>query len=262
MACSGGAAKAPAPGPADAGVAPTRDAGPATSPARRRTFHRWRRCRRPAWPDSRRRSAVPIPSSPHVRAFHVRLRGFGRRGEAPRGRLRGRVEDEASLAVLRGQQSDREPHQENKFRAEANHCYRVYVAADEAVKDSVVVVRDSAGDIVVESPAPAAPDDGKVCFTTSDDVTLLVGVGMGRARGPRRFGETEPLLLHDGRLDVIGGDEGTARGDGHGVTTNDNLARSSFAASSTPVRLTPWRRAWQRDRSRMRPLVVSASILD
>lgn len=82
--------------------------------------------------------------------------------------------------MLRGQQSEREGHQENRFRAEANHCYRVYVAGEEGVRDLVVVLRDSAGDIVAEAPAPAVPDDGPVCFTAGDEVSVLVGVGAGK----------------------------------------------------------------------------------
>mgnify|MGYP001062213567 CR=1 FL=1 len=81
---------------------------------------------------------------------------------------------------MRGQQADKDAHQENKFHAEANRCYRVYVASDEGVKDVVVVLRDSAGDVVAEAPAPAVPQDGAVCFTTADDVSLLVGVGSGK----------------------------------------------------------------------------------
>jgi hypothetical protein len=83
-------------------------------------------------------------------------------------------------AMLRGQQSDRDPHQENKFRAEANHCYRVYVAGDESVKDVVVVLRDSAGDIIAEAPGPSVPEEGAVCFTAADEVSLLVGIGSGK----------------------------------------------------------------------------------
>ncbi|MDF2692895.1 MAG: hypothetical protein K0S65_1278 [Labilithrix sp.] len=83
-------------------------------------------------------------------------------------------------AMLRGQQGDREAHQENRFRAEANHCYRLYFAADDAVKDVVVVLRDSAGDIVAESPGPAVPEEGAVCFTASDEVSVLVGIGSGK----------------------------------------------------------------------------------
>lgn len=81
---------------------------------------------------------------------------------------------------MRGQQADKDAHQESKFRAEANRCYRVYVASDEGAKDVVVVLRDSAGDVVVEAPAPAVPQDGVVCFTTADEVSLLVGVGSGK----------------------------------------------------------------------------------
>jgi len=83
-------------------------------------------------------------------------------------------------ALMRGEQGDKDAPQENTFRVEANRCYRVYVAGDPGVKDLVVVLRDSRGDIVVESPAPAIPDDGAVCFTEGDQVALLVGVGSGR----------------------------------------------------------------------------------
>jgi hypothetical protein len=83
-------------------------------------------------------------------------------------------------AMLRGQQSDKDAHQENKFRAEANHCYRLYFAGDEATKDVVVVLRDSAGDIVAEAPGPAVPEEGAACFTTADEISVLVGVGSGK----------------------------------------------------------------------------------
>jgi hypothetical protein len=82
--------------------------------------------------------------------------------------------------LLRGQQGDKDAHQENRFKAEANHCYRVYFAGDEAAKDVVVILRDSAGDIVAEAPGPAVPENGASCFTTSDEVTVLVGVGSGK----------------------------------------------------------------------------------
>lgn len=82
--------------------------------------------------------------------------------------------------MMRGQQGDKDAHQENKFRAEANHCYRLYVAGDEGMKDVVVVLRDSAGDIIAEAPGPAVPEEGAVCFTAADDVSVLVGVGSGK----------------------------------------------------------------------------------
>jgi hypothetical protein len=83
-------------------------------------------------------------------------------------------------AILRGQQGDKDAHQENKFRAEANHCYRLYFAGDEAVKDVVLLLRDSAGDVVAESPGPAVPEDGAACFTAADDVSVLVSIGSGK----------------------------------------------------------------------------------
>lgn len=83
-------------------------------------------------------------------------------------------------AVLKGQQRGEDAHQEQRFRAEANHCYRVYFASDDAAKDVVVSLRDSAGDVVAEAPAPAVPADGTFCFSTADEVTLLIGVGSGK----------------------------------------------------------------------------------
>jgi hypothetical protein len=83
-------------------------------------------------------------------------------------------------ALLRGQQGDKDASQEQKFRVEANHCYRVYFASDDAAKDLVVVMRDSAGDIVAEAPGPAAPEDGLACFSSADEVSLVVGVGSGK----------------------------------------------------------------------------------
>lgn len=83
-------------------------------------------------------------------------------------------------ALIRGQQADHDAHQEYKLRVEANKCYRVVFAADENVHDAVVVMRDSAGDMVGESAGAALPEDGAFCFTTGDEVTLMVGVGAGK----------------------------------------------------------------------------------
>lgn len=83
-------------------------------------------------------------------------------------------------ALLRGQQGDKDAHQENKFHAEANHCYRLYFASDETAKDAVIVLRDSAGDRVAEAPGPSVPEDGVACFTVADDVSVLVGIGSGK----------------------------------------------------------------------------------
>ena len=84
-------------------------------------------------------------------------------------------------APFRGQQSDKDPHAEHRFRVSADTCYRVYFATDDGVKDAAAVVRDSAGEIVAESNGHAAvPHDGAMCFTASDEVTLMVGVGAGK----------------------------------------------------------------------------------
>lgn len=83
-------------------------------------------------------------------------------------------------SLLRGNQADREPHQENKFRAEANHCYRLYFSGDESVKDVVIVLRDSSGDIVSEAPGPAVPEQGAACFTSADEVSVLIAIGSGK----------------------------------------------------------------------------------
>jgi hypothetical protein len=83
-------------------------------------------------------------------------------------------------AMIRATQADRDAHQEHKVRVEANKCYRVVFATDENVRDAVVVMRDSSGDIVAESPGAALPDDGAFCFTTADEITLMVGIGSGK----------------------------------------------------------------------------------
>jgi hypothetical protein len=82
--------------------------------------------------------------------------------------------------MIRAQQADRDAHQEHKVRVEANKCYRIVFAADENVRDAVVVMRDSAGDMVAESAGAALPEDGSICFTSADEVTLMVGVGAGK----------------------------------------------------------------------------------
>lgn len=83
-------------------------------------------------------------------------------------------------AMIRAQQADKDAHQEHKLRVAANKCYRVVFATDEAVTDAVVIMRDSAGDIVAESPGAALPDDGAICFTSADEITLMVGIGGGK----------------------------------------------------------------------------------
>jgi hypothetical protein len=83
--------------------------------------------------------------------------------------------------TLRGQQGDKDPHAEHRVRVESGKCYRVFLATEESAKDAVIVVRDSAGDVVATSEGGAAvPSDGTMCFTAGDELTLLVAVGSGR----------------------------------------------------------------------------------
>jgi hypothetical protein len=83
-------------------------------------------------------------------------------------------------APFKGGLGDRDAHQEHKLKAEANKCYRVYFATDEGIKEAVAVLRDSAGDIIAESPGTALPQDGAICFTTSDEATLSIAIGSGK----------------------------------------------------------------------------------
>ena len=87
-------------------------------------------------------------------------------------------------AALKGTQADRDPHQDSKFHVEANHCYRVYFATDDSVKDAVITLRDGAGDVITSSPGPAAPQNGAFCFTTADDITLTLGIGASKGAWP------------------------------------------------------------------------------
>ncbi|AKV04729.1 hypothetical protein AKJ09_11392 [Labilithrix luteola] len=81
---------------------------------------------------------------------------------------------------IRGQQADKDPSQEQKLRVQAGKCYRVYFATDANVKDAVLVMRDSNGDVVAESPSFALPEGGSVCFDTADEVSLLLAAGAGK----------------------------------------------------------------------------------
>jgi hypothetical protein len=84
-------------------------------------------------------------------------------------------------APMRGQQADGAPHAEQTLEVAAGKCYRVYFATDEGARDVVVVARDSSGDVIAESPGPALPEGGVMCFTASDKISLLVAVGSGKA---------------------------------------------------------------------------------
>lgn len=69
------------------------------------------------------------------------------------------------------------------FKAQANHCYRVYGAATSGIKDLDLVMKDSAGAIAGEDstddPTPVVLEDGVVCFKQNDDATVVASVGDG-----------------------------------------------------------------------------------
>lgn len=82
--------------------------------------------------------------------------------------------------VLKGSQGAGDPHQEFALRAEAKHCYRVYLAADENVVDVGLLVKDSTGDVAGEDAGLVLLDDGGVCFDSADDAKIVVTVGKGK----------------------------------------------------------------------------------
>jgi hypothetical protein len=83
-------------------------------------------------------------------------------------------------AIVQGRQSDKDKPAEHRLRVDPNKCYRVLFVADESVTDAVVVMRDSALDIVGESATGSLPEDGTACFASADEISLMVGVGGGQ----------------------------------------------------------------------------------
>jgi hypothetical protein len=82
-----------------------------------------------------------------------------------------------------GKQSDSQVPQSFPFKAEANHCYRVYAQAASGIQDLDVFINDSAGESAGEDstddPSPVVLEDGAVCFKEADDAKVVVSVGMG-----------------------------------------------------------------------------------
>jgi len=73
--------------------------------------------------------------------------------------------------------------QSTPFKAQANHCYRVYGAATSGIKDLDLLIKDSTGAIAGEDstddPTPVVLEDGVVCFKQNDDATVVASVGDG-----------------------------------------------------------------------------------
>jgi len=73
--------------------------------------------------------------------------------------------------------------QSTPFKAQANHCYRVYGSATSGIKDLDLLIKDSTGAIAGEDstddPTPVVLEDGVVCFKQNDDATVVASVGDG-----------------------------------------------------------------------------------
>jgi hypothetical protein len=86
-------------------------------------------------------------------------------------------------APLLGNQSAKNAPQSFPFKAQANHCYRVYGAAVTGIKDLDLLIKDSTGAVAGEDstddPTPVVLEDGVVCFKENDDATVVASVGDG-----------------------------------------------------------------------------------
>jgi hypothetical protein len=83
-------------------------------------------------------------------------------------------------AAFEGTTGEGDPAQTTTFRAEKGRCYRVYSTSD--TNNLVVVLTDSAGARIAESPGPATPERALACFTSADTVTVSAAVGRGKGR--------------------------------------------------------------------------------
>lgn len=81
-------------------------------------------------------------------------------------------------AAFEGTAGEGDPAQTTTFRAEKGRCYRVYSTSDTG--SLVVVLTDSAGARIAESPGPATPERALACFTSSDTVTVSAATGRGK----------------------------------------------------------------------------------
>jgi hypothetical protein len=85
--------------------------------------------------------------------------------------------------TLTGKQSDSGSPQSYPLKALAKHCYRVYAAGGDGIKNLNVAIKDSAGNVAGEDSTDSATaivlDDGAVCFKEADAATVVVSVGSG-----------------------------------------------------------------------------------
>ena len=85
--------------------------------------------------------------------------------------------------TLTGKQSDSGSPQSYPLKAAAKHCYRVFAAGGDGIKDLDVAIKDSAGNVAGEDSTDSSTaivlDDGAVCFKEADAATVVVSVGSG-----------------------------------------------------------------------------------
>lgn len=135
-------------------------------------------------PGVRGSTKAKVKQDPSFEACYRTIKGKGTDLAADATRLgqacAGATKSKQVGAPFRGKLEDSAGHQEFKFRAEANHCYRIYSASSADIVDLAIAMRDSKGDMVVDASTDVVPRDGAVCFTEADEVTLLVSVGRGK----------------------------------------------------------------------------------
>jgi hypothetical protein len=85
--------------------------------------------------------------------------------------------------VMKGTQKSADVPQQFKMHAEANHCYRIYAESTEGITDLDIIIKDSenqiAGEDSTEDSDPVLMEDGAICYSATDESTIVVSVGGG-----------------------------------------------------------------------------------
>lgn len=85
--------------------------------------------------------------------------------------------------VMKGTQKSTDVPQTFKMHADANKCYRVYAESTEGITDLDIILKDSehqiAGEDSTEDSDPVLLEDGAICFSETDEATIVVSVGGG-----------------------------------------------------------------------------------
>lgn len=83
-------------------------------------------------------------------------------------------------APFKGTLDEKGPAASTRVRLSSGHCYRALIAASSEVESLVVVVRDSTGAKVAETPGPILLAEQMICAMTDDEVEVLMSVGRGK----------------------------------------------------------------------------------